>query len=815
MSFKRFLLLTVSLILCIGFATAQKSALKRARTMMNNLEYKEAIRVYNKILEKKDNAEAKINIAEAYRKIDDSENAEYWYGQVVILPEAQPIHYLYYGEALQRNGKCGQAKEYFNRYNNAVPGDVRGQELAKACSLQDDLMNKNGDIYQIETLPFNSNLDDFGPVFYKGSLVFSSERDKGYAIKREHTWTGLPFLDLFQVDSKGLNAKTCTEPAFGKPRKFNNDLNTKYHDAAVSFNSDYSEIFFTRNNYLEGKTGKSDENIVNLKIYTAKSEGDGWGKQESLPFNSDEYSVAHPALSPDGNTLYFTSNMPGGFGGMDLYKSVKENGRWSPPVNLGKDINTEGNELFPVCHLSNKLYFPSDGHAGLGGLDIYTVSIQPDGTLNTLENIGFPINTSSDDFGMIISEDGLCGYFSSDREGGLGRDDIYYFKKTASPLEVLVYDELTGLPIEGANVQSSCRNISRTTNKDGIAMFDIKIAECCDLNAQKEAYNPKLVKSCAADGVLGDKVVAKIPMTKTKKYLLEGVVFDQSTGLPMEGATVYLTNYCNNTLNTNVLSDAEGRFSFEVAENCCFKVKGEKLDYLSDSNDSLCTVNLPENAKLIGNLYLQPTVGNALTSTPQTVVKDPQTGKYINPNTGNPFTGVVNGITYKDGKITGKSTMFEPSKYSNADGQPVAYLLDIYYDFDKYDIREEAVPELTKLLNMLNENNKLIIELCSFTDARGSAKYNKKLSQNRAQAVVNWLVDKGIAKDRLIPKGFGETRTTNGCVEAVKCDEQQHQMNRRTEFKIVGCKGCKVPKEKKISKPNDKAKVDPCPNCPF
>lgn len=796
-------------------ADAQKAALKRARTMMNNLEYKEAIRVYNKILQKRDNAEAKINIAEAYRKIDDSENAEYWFGQVVILPEAQPIHQLFYGEALQKNGKCGQAKEYFKRYNEAVPGDMRGKQLAIACDLQDDLMNKNGDIYTIESLPFNSNLDDFGPTFYKGSLVFASERDKGYAIKREHSWTGLPFLDLFQVDSKDLNSKTCSELSFGKPKKFNNTLNSKYHDAAVSFNNDYSEIYFTRNNYLTGKTGKSDENIVNLKIYSAKSEGDGWGTQESLPFNSDEYSVAHPALSSDGNTLYFSSNMPGGYGGMDLYKSVKENGRWSPPVNLGSEINTEGNELFPVWHISNKLYFSSDGHSGLGGLDIYSVSAQPDGSLGLIENVGFPLNTSSDDFGMIISEDGLCGYLSSDREGGLGRDDIYYFKKTASPLEVLVYDEVTGLPIEGAIVKSSCRNIARTTNKEGLAYFDIKIAECCDLTVDKDLYTQKIVKACSKDAILGDKVLSKIPLKKKKQYNLEGVVFDQSTGLPMQGASVYLTNYCNSTLNTNTLSDAEGRFSFNVDENCCYKVKGEKLDYLSDSNDSLCAVNLPDDAKLIGNLYLQPTVGNAITSNPQKVVKDPATGKYINPDIGKPFTGVVNGIAYKDGKITGKSTMFEPSKYTNADGQPVAYILDIYYDFDKYDIREEAIPELEKLLNMLNENNKLIIELCSFTDARGSVRYNKKLSQNRAQAVVNWLVEKGISKDRLIPKGFGETRTTNGCVEAVKCDEQQHQMNRRTEFKIVGCKGCKDPKEKKISKPNDKTKVDPCPNCPF
>lgn len=805
----------MSIVMLASVAEAQRADLKRAGKMMKNLEYKEAIRIYNKVLEKRDNAEAKINIAEAYRKIDDAENAEYWYGQVVILPEAQPIHQLYYGEALQKNGKCDKAKEYFKKYNEAVPGDVRGKQLLAACDMQEDLMNKNGDIYTIDYLPFNSNLDDFGPVFYKGALVFASERDKGYAVKREHTWTGLPFLDLFQVDSKDLNNKTCTPLAFGKPKKFNASLNTKYHDAAVAFNSDYSEIYFTRNNYLSGKTGKSDENIVNLKIYTAKSQGDGWGEQESLPFNSDEYSVAHPALTGDGNTLYFSSNMPGGFGGMDLYKSVKENGRWSPPVNLGADINTEGNEIFPVWHASNRLYFSSDGHTGLGGLDIFMVSIQPDGSMGVLENIGYPINTNADDFGLIVSEDGLCGFFSSDRDGGLGRDDIYYFKKTASPLEVLVYDELSGLPIEGAVVKSNCRNITRTTNKEGLAYFDIKLNECCKLTADKELYAQKTVETCAKDAMLGDKVMAKIPMKKKKQFILEGVVFDQSTGLPLEGATVYLTSYCDATKNTNLTTDKEGRYSFSVDENCCFKVKGEKLNYLADSQDSLCTVNLPEEAHLMGNLYLQPTMGNALTSKPQKVVKDLKSGKYINSDTGMPFTGVSNGIAYKDGVITGKSNMFEPSQYTNGDGLPVAYLLDVYYDFDKFNLRDESMPELNKLLTMMQENDKLIIEICSFTDARGGSRYNKKLSQKRAQSVVDWMVDKGVARDRMVPKGYGESMLTNGCANTVKCSEQQHQMNRRTEFKIIGCKGCTDFKTKKISKPNEKAKVDPCINCPF
>ena len=817
MSIKRFSILIILSIILATAASAQKAKLRRAKTMMENLEFIEAIRVYSEVLQKKDNAEAKINIAECYRKINDAENAEYWYGQVVRLPEAQPMHMLYYGEALQRNGKCEQAKERYTKYNQTVPNDVRGQELAKACDLQQELMTKNGDIYVLEHMQFNSNLDDFGPTYYEDGLVFSSERDLGSAVKREHTWTGLPFLELYYTESKNLTRTKCTDFSFSKPKKFSEKINSKYDDAAVSFNADFTEIYFTRNNFINGKTGKSDDNYVKLKIYTAKKNGNTWGEQESLPFNSDEYSVAHPALSTDGNTLYFSSDMPGGFGGMDLYKSVKENGRWSPPTNLGPEVNTEGNELFPVYHKSGKLYFSSNGHKGLGGLDIYVVTIQNDGKPALLENVGFPLNTTADDFGMVLTDDGLCGFLSSDREGGTGRDDIYGFKKTATPVEVFVYDAVTKAPIKDAQVHSSCRNANRVSNEDGKAFFDIKIDECCDFTSVKIDYNNTTINACAKGINLGDKLVFEIPMQKTRSYKLDGVAFDQSTGLPLEGATVTLVADCTIDINGTTKTGADGRYSFSIPQNCTYKVKAEKDGYLADFHDKISTLNLTDTAALISNLYLQPTVGNELANNanPVKVLKDPKTGVYNNAETGKPYTGISEGVAYKDGKITNKTTMFEPSVKSNAPGMPMAYLLDIYYDFDKYDIREEAESELTKLQTLLQENPKFVIEICSFTDARGSDKYNKKLSQNRAQAVVNWLVAKGISKDRLIPKGYGEAMVVNGCVNDVKCDESKHQMNRRTEFKVVGCKGCKDQKLSKISKPNDKAKVDPCPSCPF
>lgn len=269
------------LLLLAGFAvglSAQSGKLKRAKRLMENLAYHEAIQLYNQVLEKEDNAEAKINIAEAYRKVNDPENAEYWYGQVVRLPEAQEIHNLYYGQMLQRNGKCDLAQEWYQKYTEAVPDDERGKLLSRACDYEDELMTKNAGIYVINHLDINSNLDDMSPAMYNGGLLFASDRERGYAIDRKTAWTGNPFLSLYFVEARETGKRDTTSMCnfvYSRPEKFTKEINTKYNDAAVSLSDNEDEIFFTRNNFLEGKTSKSDDNIVKLKVFYAAAEGEG------------------------------------------------------------------------------------------------------------------------------------------------------------------------------------------------------------------------------------------------------------------------------------------------------------------------------------------------------------------------------------------------------------------------------------------------------------------------------------------------------------------------------------------------------------
>jgi hypothetical protein len=839
-------------VLCVSSTglMAQKAKLKSAAKAMEELNYVSAIQLYNEVLDGTDEPEAKINIAEAYRKVGDTENAEFWYGQVVRLPAALPEHMLFYGQMLQTNGKCEMAREWYQKYVEQVPSDQRGQYLVRACDYEDELRNKNADIYQIRHLPFNSSLDDFAPALIDNALVFASERDKGSAVKRVHTWTGNPFLELFKVDKKDSDQEQCcTTTTFGRPEKYSKDINTKFHDAAISLPQDGKTIFFTRNNYSGGKLGRSDDGIVKLKVYYSSKSGEEWGEEQSLPFNSDEYSVAHPAVTQDGKRLFFASDMPGGYGGMDLYVSENENGRWGPPTNLGPGINTEATEIFPYYDKTGKLYFASDGHIGLGGLDVYYMEDKGDGTWGSIENVGFPVNTESDDFGLIFTDEGRCGYFASDRAGGFGRDDIYCFRKDAAPVEILVYDEVTGIPIEGAEVFDECTERTFTTNEEGKVTFEMKLEKCCNLLASKELYDSNSKEACTIDVGFGEPVYVEIALKKSMDCLIKGIVFDQSTGIPIEGVEVTLSNDCEAINPATVVTDANGFYEFNIAEECCYKVSAYKEEYFSSPITDQCSDCKTKSSVLQADIYMSPTTVSqqdpvivltpGTTTQPGEIVQADATGVYldlnkclyIDPDTGLPANiDTGSGVVYKEGYryidgvkqvpdcsgeyVSGK-TGFEisPSVTYAEPGEPVPYLLHIYYDFDQYYIRDEAVPELEKLCSMLNENDQLIVEIGSHTDARGSHAYNQLLSQRRAESVVRWVSKQcGVNRKRLIPRGYGELTPVNNCVNKVPCNEKQHQLNRRTEFRIIGCVG---ETQVQVSKPKADPKVVPCEGCPF
>lgn len=827
----------LALLLCIIASSgvfAQFSKVKRARMHMEQLNYMGAIELYNQILDKDDNPEAKINIAEAYRKVNDSENAEYWYGQVVQLSDAEAIHKLYYGQMLQRNGKCDLAKEWYQAYVDAVPEDQRGQYLVQACDYEDELRTKNAGIYEIVHVDFNSNLDDFSPAYYDDGLVFASERDKGVAIVRTTEWTGNPFNELFQV-KREKEGKEPAEYTYEKPEKYSKKLNSKFHDAAVTYNKDQSKIYFTRNNIMNGKVGKDDDGIIRLKIFSATISGDKWKDLEGLPFNSDEYSVAHPTLNVEGTKMYFSSDMPGGFGGMDLYMTTMDGSSWGPPINLGARINTEGNEIFPYFDSnSERLYFGSNGHVGLGGIDIYYMDDKGEDQFGEVTNMGYPLNTISDDFGIIFDEEGKEGYFTSDREGGVGRDDIYAFRKSAATMEILVIDEATGEPIPGATIVNDCTGAEMLTNTEGKIIFDMKMDQCCNFAASMDEYLDNTKEGCTKSVEMGQKVFVEIPLKKEVLFNLDVLVVDPTTGNPIEGAMVMLTNDCEGAEPEAVYTDSTGTLSFELAVDCCYTVTAKKDGYFGSPIENQCTRDLTEPTTLQAIVNLSPIVAPIVDTDPDgqgggdnpVVVNDgPENGVtydqdvelYIDED-GEPYTGLYRGIDIVDGKPRdgGSSDVFPVVRDGNdggGDGDRVAYLLHIYYDFDQSYLRDEAQPEIQKLCKMLTDNSDLIIEIASHTDSRGSFRYNRSLSQRRAESVVRALVECGISERRLVARGYGENQNINNCANRIPCSEREHQMNRRTEFRVIGCMSCADVKA--ISQKNENAKVDECASCPF
>lgn len=784
-NFKRYLLLGLLLALVSTTAVAQRAKLRRANDEYKSLNFQKAIALYLEVLDRYDVPEAKINLADAYRKVGNSIEAEYWYGQIMDDPAVKPIYKLYYGQALQANGKCEEAKKWFKAYATDVPDDWRGYLLSQTCDR--DELNKmkkaKNSFYEVASLPFNTKLDDFGPAFFQGGLVFASERDDKLLVNRTSSWTGNSFLDLFYVKIDTLDQDNFEYTYEKKPKNFGRAINTKFHDGPICFSPTFEKIYITRNNIYEGKVSRDDEGIVRLKIFAADLKGDGWVNEVGYPFNSDEYSVAHPAVTPDGRTMFFTSDMPGGFGGMDLYRSDLVDGRWSPPTNLGPRINTEGNELFPYYHESGKLFFASNGQLGLGGLDIYFVEDRGANEYGPVINMGAPVNSTADDFGILLNRDETFGYFSSKREGGVGGDDIYAFKLNIVEIEVYVYDERNGQPLANAIVYDACSETTFETDANGIVLVQMSTKSTCSFTGSMRGYDERTVTANTENQVPGSSMRVEIPLNQPLDFSLEGIVYDVETQAPIPDATVTLSIECNDGETLTAITNEKGEYRFLLDEDCCYRIKAEKEGYLADVfKGNICTTNKVASEIIRKDLNLTP---------------------YLVSNPG------PNDVVVSDG---GDPNDPNGLNGGGSDGVSKNFLLEhIYYDFNKYDLREESFESLDKLLVVLEDNPQIIVEIASHTDSRGENQYNKYLSRKRAKSVVYYLEEKGIPRRRLRYQGYGESQPTNGCTDGIDCTEEQHQRNRRTEFRVVGTLDGKS--FSKASIPAESIRIDPCTEC--
>jgi len=637
-------------LFALNFSANAQYVLKDADKQYELFNYSKAIDLYEQAYKKKPTLHTAERLASAYALVYNSKQAESWYAIAAKMPGSKAENVLGYARALQNNSKYSEAKVQYLDYiskNKNVSEKQQAVWLSSCDSALKWIRNpKKIDLVNQKAL--NSTQSDWGAVNYQGGVVFTSDRSDAHLETQEskpflrfdgskepdkkvYGWTGNGYLKLYIKPSPNDSLQLFPVKA-----------GTRYHVGSASFTADGKTMYFTLTRISdELERLKKQPTTVNVEIFSSTKAADGtWGKPVSFAYNNvNQYSVGDPFITTDGDSLYFVSNMPGGLGGTDIYVCLKTNGgEWGKPVNL-KQVNTEGNERSPVFDAKDNFYFASDGRTGMGGLDVFR-ALKSGGDIGQIENMGYPFNSPQDDFGFSLNEKGGIVYLSSNREGGLGSDDIY-------------------------------------------------------------TIDQKMILA----------------------FKLEGRVFDKDTKQPLAGALVSLVKVNGGILKTE--TDENGVYRFNLAKESEYNVSAEKTNYRTDA-ENLATIGLATSAVLKEDLYLEAVVIN-------------------------------------------KAIRIE----------------NIYYDFDKWNIRADAAVELDKLVKIMTDNPTIWIELGSHTDSRGKDNYNLDLSQKRAESAVQYIISRGINKNRITAKGYGETQLLNKCANGVNCTEEEHQLNRRTEFKIV------------------------------
>ncbi|MEP6803008.1 MAG: OmpA family protein [Flavobacterium sp.] len=636
---------TILFVLFFLNTFAQKTAINNANEKYEKYEYVDAIKVYESVANKGYKDEKMFQrLGNSYYFNGELIKALKWYDELFLMNEQQePEYYYRYSQCLKSAGNYSKADIILEKFSKKITNDQRGILFETNKDYLEEIKSNSGR-FEIADAGINSKYSDYGSAVFNDKLVFTSARDTGGIAKKNFKWTNKSFTNLYTAELKA-------DGSIGNPERFQKKVNTKFNESTPVFTKDGKTMYFTRNNFLDGKRGRDLKKITLLKLYKASFIDGEWKNIQELPFNSNQYSVAHPALSVDEKMLYFASDMPGTLGQSDLFKiSINDDGTFGKPENLGATINTEGRETFPFISNDNELYFATDGRPGLGGLDVFVSKIDNDGTFEAIQNVGEPINSKQDDFGYTINSKNRNGFFSSNRENGQGFDDIYRFTETR---KLTCEQELTGTITD-----SETNEILLNTK---VALFD-------------ENFQP----------------VAE------------------------------------------VVSDEKGNYIFSNLK--CGKnyfVRTSKTDYESKE-------------------------------TPVTIKR-------------------------LDGKTT-LPIQLEKRVKPIMIGTDLAKTLDIpiiYFDLDKATIKKESAFELEKIAQILKQYPNIKLDIRSHTDSRQTAKYNQILSDKRAKATMNWFIENGVDSTRLTAKGYGESQLINQCSDGVKCSEDEHKLNRRSEFVIT------------------------------
>jgi outer membrane protein OmpA-like peptidoglycan-associated protein/tetratricopeptide (TPR) repeat protein len=593
-------------------------------------------------------AEVYQKLADAYYFNNNMKDAAHWYKalmKISVQSEMDPVYFFRYGQALRSVKQYNESDVYMKKYAEAT-----GSEFISVFEFLGKIEEPVED-YVITNLDINSPYSDFGNAVVNDQLIFTSSRGEG----KVHGWNGQPFYNLYEYSfNEGDSLKNDVKPIKG-------DVNTRLHESSATISKDGKVMYFTRNNYSMQKSKRIKGNSNTLGIYKAELQYGKWINVQPLPFNSDQYNVSHPSLSHDGRVLYFASDMPGTLGGSDIYMvEIKTDGSYGIPKNLGRDINTPQTETFPFISKKGDLYFSSNGHVGLGGLDVFKVGKETMRQIMMSDTLGMvsaepnktvikpkkdivnmtPINSTGDDFAFYIDDKTLKGYFSSNREGGKGDDDIYSFE----------------------------------------------------------------IRKCRSG--------------------IKGVVRDFDNGEVLPGALVVLYNEQGKELKKERVKE-NGQFFFtDIDCSANYQLIGSKERYVSDSA-TLFTVKGNQNE---ADLILEQ----------EFVVEEEKIMIKVN---------------------------------------------TIYFDFNAHAIRPDAAKELDKVVEAMKKYPSIMIEAGSHTDSRGGVVYNERLSGRRAKSAADYIISRGIEPSRISSKGYGKSMPKIDC--GAKCSEDDHQLNRRTEFVVL------------------------------
>ncbi len=859
--------------------------ISKADKYYNQNRYFKAIPYYKKAAKKETTKQiAFIKLAECYRNVNEYESSEEAYKNALNISNQQEPEFHYnYANILKANGKYTEALEQYAIYLKLKPNDENAKKAQKFCSEIKFWMSKPVE-YNVKLVEnINTENAEFSPVYTNGKLIFTAERSTFDFVEfTKSDFNGQPLLNVYVTNVNNIKSS--------KLKPLSKKINSDNHDGPVTVSNDGTSLFFTRVN-VSGKSTTS-------KLYSAAGKDRSWSKLKSFDYNSNEYSVAHPCLSPDKNMLFFTSDMPGGFGGKDIWVCKRKGESWEKPVNLGPDINTSGNEMFPCMKSNGILYFSSNGLPGFGGLDIYSAK-QVEGTWILQRNEGLNLNSSHDDFGITFVNDTL-GYFSSNRTGGKGKDDIYFFEFTDKSLIIsgtVLLTENSNNPAIGIDVtlkEESGTTVGKTKT-DTKGFFEFK-----NLDADKKYMaiidntDPQFSGKARYYLADGNKIIQRVTnkngsdkfvfrnlpvdpndlpdlYTNDDLTLAGNLLYGENPSKPLKNTKIKLTNEFGDVIEEttsnefgaftfrNIPSDQNYLISMEDSDISLpektkitltnksgkeirtfytgkgkfnFKILASDKNTLSemDAGDDNLVMDLfgyvyDENKKPIinANIKMREDVASATFSE----INTSSTGKfnfrnlradknyifeaddtdpvlknikkiYIADNKGRIYKIISkNGegkFTFKiiesDKALMGEFVVDDPwlavlEMKNKKDNEALTIVENIYYELADHKFDAAGQKVLDKVITVLQTNAKLIIELSSHTDSRSSDQYNLALSKKRAQFAVDYMVAKGIAKSRLKAVGYGETKLLNKCTNGVECSEEEHKMNRRTEFKIT------------------------------